>query len=291
MPKENYSVDLAAFIYDQIILKYARDVEPRLAACKISHLIQPFSDIMLAISYLGDNIEAEYNKNKDSLDERMSEFICCTDSPKNQAFSVLAHIRNSFAHDRVELSNDGRYFSLFDEWKRKKTMYARFKKTTFKKFINRLQQQIEEQLIVMEEVTRNPIFTELNPDNTVIIINQFPDPKRLSQKRLRETIEMQCNYLKEKEVQRKDAIFIPLLEFVQKYLKDIPFKEKPDDLTKDIEEMKNIMAHIQQRYKLKEKLELNLDLFQKLLSKIFTRVDELQNIEDAKTEEKKSYKK
>lgn len=53
--------------------------------------------------------------NKNDLNHKYELYL--KDSKKNQGLSLLYHLRNAFAHNDIQLSNDGREVLINHEWK------------------------------------------------------------------------------------------------------------------------------------------------------------------------------
>jgi len=255
----------------------------------IRELAETFDDPEIKEKYFGSNVSDKY---KASKFQETDNIIYCTDSKKNEAISIWAHIRNSFAHGlfEVERVDGGYYFILSDKHQGTDTMKAQIQVDKFEPFINELYKQINKQLTAMAKVADDPIFKDLDPQSKIIKLEQLSVNNK--QKDYQKMIDALSKRIKDGKCS-EDLAFVSLVKLVQDYLQKISdqkeFKDSKDEKMKDnVKRMRSVIGLIDKRRERHKEFDVNFSLFEELLSEIYASVDGLLNMDKKKQPKTKS---
>jgi len=131
----------ATFIYKEIIVRCCREIIPnhegyRITSKKMNAFLSKYKIRIRVESSFLDNLEK---------DNPMDNYVYCTYSyhkkkQYNKVVSIFLHLRNSFAHARVQEIENGKYIYMedYDTHRNVITMKSQIEKRLFRKFMEAL---------------------------------------------------------------------------------------------------------------------------------------------------------
>lgn len=128
------------------------------------------------------------------------------------------------------------------------------------------------------EISKDPIFASECGEH-IINLNWLSQEKLLPCDRYQEALEVLSERMIKDTEHEKDLLFLPFLDLIEKYLDSISSLKFSAEIQEHVDKMKQVITYTREKYKARDRINIDFNLFNELLKTIFGEVDWIQTIE------------